>query len=113
MNGYCASIQPASVDLKLGTSFRVFHNHRASAHDARDLATRAGSSLVIQAGTATSTRLRDEEQSFNRIDVDGETVTLTLQNWKDDKFESSTAQKYEREGDHWRIAETPADEHSH
>ena len=26
-------VQPASVDLKLGTSFRVFHNHRLPAID--------------------------------------------------------------------------------
>src|ERR1700729_119981 len=26
-------VQPASVDLRLGDSFRVFHNHRASAID--------------------------------------------------------------------------------
>ncbi|MGP0048300.1 MAG: 2'-deoxycytidine 5'-triphosphate deaminase domain-containing protein, partial [Solirubrobacteraceae bacterium] len=25
-----ALVQPASVDLRLGDSFRVFHNHRAS-----------------------------------------------------------------------------------
>jgi dCTP deaminase len=31
-----AMVQPASVDLKLGTSFRVFHNHRAPAIDLRD-----------------------------------------------------------------------------
>ena len=69
----------------------------------------------MQAGTATSVRLRDEEQSFNRIDIDGESVTLTLQSWKDDRFESSTAQKYEREGDHWRIAgvEKELGEHAH
>jgi dCTP deaminase len=29
-------LQPASVDLRLGDSFRVFHNHRASAIDLRD-----------------------------------------------------------------------------
>jgi 3',5'-cyclic AMP phosphodiesterase CpdA len=91
------------------------HHHTASTHSARDLVTRAGPALVVQAGTATSVRLRDEEQSFNRIDIDGETVTLTLQSWKNDRFESSTAQKYEREGDHWRIAgaEKELGEHAH
>ena len=29
-------IQPASVDLRLGNSFRVFHNHRVTAIDLRD-----------------------------------------------------------------------------
>ena len=28
-----AMVQPASVDLRLGTSFRVFHNHRITAID--------------------------------------------------------------------------------
>jgi 3',5'-cyclic AMP phosphodiesterase CpdA len=91
------------------------HHHTASTHSARDLVTRAGPALVVQAGTATSVRLRDEEQSFNRIDIDGESVTLTLQRWKDEKFESSSEQRYEREGDHWRIAgaEKTVDEAAH
>jgi dCTP deaminase len=29
-------VQPASLDLRLGDSFRVFHNHRASAIDLRE-----------------------------------------------------------------------------
>lgn len=29
-------MQPASVDLRLGASFRVFHNHRAAAIDLRE-----------------------------------------------------------------------------
>ena len=89
----------AGVDMLLAG-----HHHTASSHSARDLVTRAGPALVVQAGTATSIRLRDESQSFNRIDIEGEEVTLTLQTWASDKFESSTAQKYVREGDHWRIA---------
>jgi 3',5'-cyclic AMP phosphodiesterase CpdA len=91
------------------------HHHTASTHSARDLVTRAGPALVVQAGTATSVRLRDEEQSFNRLDIEGEVVTLTLQRWKNEKFESDTEQRYEREGDHWRIAgaEKMADEAAH
>ena len=93
------AIGDAGVDLLLAG-----HNHRASAHDAKDLATRAGSALVIQAGTATSTRLRDEEQSFNRIDIDGDSVTLTVQAWAGEGFKSSDARQFIREGDSWRVA---------
>ena len=89
----------AGVDMLLAG-----HHHTASTHSARDLVTRAGPALVVQAGTATSTRLRDEEQSFNRIDIDEERVTLTLQTWAGERFESSTAQTFERAGDHWRLA---------
>ena len=93
------AIAECGVDLLLAG-----HNHRASAHNARDLATRAGSSLVIQAGTATSVRLRDENQSFNRIDINGDTVVLTLECWTGESFKPSDAQSYRLEGDHWRLA---------
>jgi 3',5'-cyclic AMP phosphodiesterase CpdA len=98
------AIADAGVDLLLAG-----HVHRASAHSAADLATRAGGALVIQAGTATSTRLRDEEQSFNRIDVAGDRVTLTVQRWKDDGFVSGDEQTYAREGGHWRLAHRPVE----
>jgi 3',5'-cyclic AMP phosphodiesterase CpdA len=96
------AIAEAGVDILLAG-----HNHQASTHSARDLATRAGAALVIQAGTATSTRVRDEEQSFNRIDIDGGRVTLTLQSWNGDAFVSGDEQTYAREGDHWRLANRP------
>lgn len=96
------AVADAGVDVLLAG-----HNHRASTHSARDLATRAGPALVIQAGTATSHRLRDEEQSFNRIDIAGDRVTLTIQKWAGQSFVSSDAQTYAREGDHWRVATRP------
>jgi deoxycytidine triphosphate deaminase len=40
-------IQPASVDLRLGDSFRVFHNHRASAIDLRDPPTGLTEEVVV------------------------------------------------------------------
>jgi dCTP deaminase len=40
-------VQPASVDLRLGDSFRVFHNHRASAIDLRNPPTGLTEEVVI------------------------------------------------------------------
>ncbi|MDQ3246970.1 MAG: metallophosphoesterase [Pseudomonadota bacterium] len=93
------AINEAGVDLLLAG-----HNHRASSHSARDLATRAGSALVIQAGTATSIRLRDEEQSFNRIDIDGGSVKLTVEGWGGSSFVPSVSQRYVLDADQWRLA---------
>ena len=52
-----ALVQPASVDLRLGDSFRVFHNHRTAAIDLRDPPTNlteevrsAGDVFVIHPG---------------------------------------------------------------
>lgn len=90
------AVAEAGVDLLLAG-----HNHRASTHNARDLATGTGPALVIQAGTATSVRLRDEEQSFNQIDLDGCSVLLTVQRWGGNGFVSGDSQRFQREGDHW------------
>ena len=92
------AIAEAGVDLLLAG-----HNHRASTNLASDLVTRAGSALVIQAGTATSTRVRDEEQSFNLIEVVAADVTVTIQAWDGTGFAARDAQRYRREGDHWRL----------
>jgi dCTP deaminase len=40
-------IQPASVDLRLGDSFRVFHNHRAAAIDLREPPTNLTEEVVV------------------------------------------------------------------
>ena len=92
------AIADAGVDLLLAG-----HNHRASTHHAPDLVTRAGSALVIQAGTATSTRVRDEEQSFNLIEVASCDVTVTVQAWDGKGFASCDAQRYRRTGDRWQL----------
>jgi dCTP deaminase len=43
-------VQPASVDLRLGNSFRVFHNHRASAIDLREPPSNLTESITVGDG---------------------------------------------------------------
>jgi len=47
-----ALVQPASVDLRLGDSFRVFHNHRAAAIDLRDPPTNLTEEVDVADGEA-------------------------------------------------------------
>jgi 3',5'-cyclic AMP phosphodiesterase CpdA len=100
------AIQDAGVDMLLAG-----HNHHASAHSASDLVTRAGGALVVQAGTATSTRVREQEQSFNCIDVADAAVTITVNAWKEDCFAPLDAQRYAWEEGRWRIAPTAEPAH--
>lgn len=93
------AIQDAGVDMLLAG-----HNHHASIHSATDLVTRAGGALVVQAGTATSTRRREQEQSFNTIDVAEASVTITVNAWKTDRFVPLDAQRYAWEKGRWRLA---------
>jgi 3',5'-cyclic AMP phosphodiesterase CpdA len=93
------AVADAGVDLLLAG-----HNHRASAHNAEELVTGAGQALVIQAGTATSTRLRDEEQSFNLLEVGDAEVTVAVQAWDGTGYASRDAQSFVRRGEHWETA---------
>jgi 3',5'-cyclic AMP phosphodiesterase CpdA len=100
------AVEQAGVDLLLAG-----HAHHASAHHASDLVTRAGGALVIQAGTATSTRLREQDQNFNRIDLDDGRLTLTVESWTGEAFEPSDSQEYQFHDGRWRIIEAKEPAH--
>jgi 3',5'-cyclic AMP phosphodiesterase CpdA len=94
------AVEDAGVDMLLAG-----HNHHASSQDASDLVTRAGGALVIQAGTATSTRVREQEQSFNTIDIADGSVTVTVNAWAGDRFAPSDARRYDLHEGKWKAAE--------
>jgi len=93
------AVGKAGVDILLAG-----HHHDASVHSARDLVTRAGPALVVQAGTATSTRVREQSQNFNQIEVADGSITVTVESWNGTGFAAHDAQRYERQDGHWRIA---------
>ena len=93
------AIQDAGVDMLLAG-----HNHEASTHSASDLVTRAGGALVVQAGTATSTRVREQDQSFNTIDVADASVTITVNSWNGEDFIPLDARRYAWAEGRWSIA---------
>lgn len=78
------AVAEAGVDILLAGHF-----HRTFAKSAREMVETAGAALVIQAGTATSTRLRgDELQSFNWLETGRDRVELQVQRWDGSAFVS-------------------------
>jgi 3',5'-cyclic AMP phosphodiesterase CpdA len=98
-------VEESGVDMLLAG-----HNHHASSQDASDLVTRSGGVLVIQAGTATSTRVREQEQSFNVIDIGERRATIRVHAWTGEGFIPSDARAYEWRDGNWllRKAAEPA-----
>ncbi|MGN6850400.1 MAG: metallophosphoesterase family protein [Sphingomicrobium sp.] len=100
------AVEDAGVDLLLAG-----HHHHASSQDASDLVTRAGGVLVIQAGTATSTRVRKQEQSFNVIDISAGSVTVTVHGWTGDEFRAKDANRYQWQNGKWKLREAAEPAH--
>jgi 3',5'-cyclic AMP phosphodiesterase CpdA len=95
------AVEDVGVDMVLAG-----HAHHASSQDAGDLVTRAGGVLVVQAGTATSTRVREQEQSFNAIDVADGSATITVHGWQGDTFRANDARRYQWHDGRWRILDS-------
>jgi 3',5'-cyclic AMP phosphodiesterase CpdA len=94
------AVAEAGVDMLLAGHF-----HRTFANSARDMVETAGAALVIQAGTATSTRLRgDELQSFNWLELAKDRVELQVQRWDGSAFVGGRPTSFEYVEGNWRFA---------
>jgi 3',5'-cyclic AMP phosphodiesterase CpdA len=94
------AVAEAGVDILLAGHF-----HRTFANSARDMVKTAGAALVIQAGTATSTRLRGEElQSFNWLELAKDRVELQVQRWDGKAFVAGRPTLFEYVEDNWHFA---------
>ena len=99
-------VEESGVDIVLAG-----HAHHASSQDASDLIARSGGVLVVQAGTATSTRLREQEQSFNVIDIAERQATITIHGWIGTDFRPNDASRYEWYEGRWLIREAAEPAH--
>jgi 3',5'-cyclic AMP phosphodiesterase CpdA len=79
------------------------HFHRTYAESARKMVENAGSALVMQAGTATSTRLRNEElQSFNFIHTHhSNDIELQVIAWDGNGFRRGNHVRYAYDDSNW------------
>ena len=86
------------------------HFHRTYAKSASDMAENVGTALVIQAGTATSTRLRnDEPQSFNWLHVERrDRISLQVIAWNGASFGDGAETVFDFDGQKWNSAD-PSD----
>ena len=82
------------------------HFHRSFTQSARKMVKNAGPALVIQAGTATSTRLRDDEkQSFNLLRVErNDRVDVQVVAWDGAAFAEGNTAGFAFDGDNWQPA---------
>jgi 3',5'-cyclic AMP phosphodiesterase CpdA len=94
----------AGVDLLLAGHF-----HRTFSQSARDMVDNVGPALVVQAGTATSTRLRGgEQQSFNWIEADQDAIDLTVYAWQGEAFAPGPPARFAYDGANWHGATAQA-----
>jgi 3',5'-cyclic AMP phosphodiesterase CpdA len=90
--------EAAGVDLVLSG-----HLHRGFAEDVRTHhVTIKRSILVFQAGTAVSTRLRGEANSYNLIAIDPPRLSCTVHAWDGERFRPLEPTRFLKTDDEWR-----------
>jgi 3',5'-cyclic AMP phosphodiesterase CpdA len=100
-------LEQCGVDMLLAGHLHLAYHDDVRAHHK---ATKR-SILSIQAGTATSTRRRNEPNAYNWITVSHDLVTVAVRAWNGQCFEESLVTRYERVEHEWRrAAQVPVDE---
>lgn len=94
------TLAECGVDVFLAGHMHLMH----TGHTAERYKMPGHSALVIQAGTATSTRHRGEANSFNLIRIDGKAISVERFVWQPEilKFSSSTVEGFHSDGAVWR-----------
>lgn len=93
-----AAAVEASVDVLLAG-----HYHRSFAGSAESVAATHGSLLVVQAGTATSTRTRNERNSYNLIRIGASTVEIVVRVRDTGAFETARTECHRLADGRWSL----------
>ncbi len=95
------------VDLLLAGHLHASH----SGNSAQRYKIAGYAALVVQAGTATSTRGRGETNSFNVIRIDGDEIQVERYSWEDasSAFKIASIEVFRRDGDSWQPLGTTPD----
>jgi 3',5'-cyclic AMP phosphodiesterase CpdA len=99
---------PAATDALsalTGAGIDVFltgHLHTSySGHTAHRYKVGGRTAVVVEAGTATSTRLRGENNAFNVLRVSSDTIDVELRTWDGQAFVTSSTQRFSRTSEGW------------
>ncbi len=96
------AIARCGVDVILSGHLHLIH----TGHSAERFRLAGRSSLIIQAGTATSTRGRGEMNSFNVIRIDGKTISVERDLWQPEAgvFAPAAVERFEETERGWSLA---------
>jgi 3',5'-cyclic AMP phosphodiesterase CpdA len=103
---------PEAVELLARTGVDVFLTGHLHVSYAGPTATRykieGRSAIVVEAGTATSTRFRGEPNAFNVLRVSAATIVVEHLEWRSASraFSSSEVQRFARTPDGWRSGQS-------
>jgi 3',5'-cyclic AMP phosphodiesterase CpdA len=61
------------------------------------------SAIVVEAGTATSTRLREDTNAFNVLHVERGTIIVERHDWLGTRFVCSDSQRFEKTSSGWSV----------
>jgi 3',5'-cyclic AMP phosphodiesterase CpdA len=74
------------------------HHHRPFSGSASAFVAAGAAMLVVQAGTTTSTRLREHVNSFNLIESDGDRLAIAVHAWTGSGFAAAAREAYRFDG---------------
>ncbi len=98
------TLESCNLDLLLAGHFHM--SYAGGSHSV--YRTLARSVLVIQAGTATSSRVRKEKNAYNTISVEGDQVELEVRMWEGRGFVHYRKQRFHHDDERgWDLGHAP------